>query len=171
MRKKAFLKTVGKVLSLLFVIGTLVAAVSTVPPEAWQDFGKRAALLSVGMRRPVQSIQLLGSLEKYHSVGTSNSSATTTTTTTAVLGSGIRQPITTTTEVQKKEGGGTVLTKQLSAGSTFIQGVAYKNSSKQQVDIAAALKHKPALSFSQNSTAPQVLITHTHTTECYLGYD
>ena len=171
MRKKAFLKIVGKVLSLLFVIGTLVAAVSTVPPEAWQDFGKRAALLSVGMRRPVQSIQLLGSLEKYHSVGTSNSSATTTTTTTAVLGSGIRQPITTTTAVQKKEGGGTVLTKQLSAGSTFIQGVAYKNSSKQQVDIAAALKHKPALSFSQNSTAPQVLITHTHTTECYLGYD
>ncbi len=172
MREKSILKTFGKFLSIVVVIGALSAAVSVVPLETWKSFGKRAALLSVGMRRPAQSIQLLGNWGEYHSAGTSNSTVSTTTAPTASLGSGVRQPLTTTTaEVQRKEGGGTVLTKQLSAGNTFIQGVAYKNSSKQNVDIAAALKHKPAISFSQTSVAPQVLITHTHTTECYLGYD
>lgn len=172
MKRKSVFKILGKFLSLLAVIGTLIVAVLMVPLEAWQNFGKQAALLSIGMRRPAQSIQLLGNWEEHHSAGTSGSGVVTTTTTTAVsLGSGIRQPLTTTAEVQQKEGGGTVLTKQLSAGSTFIQGVAYKNSSKKNVDIAAALKHKPAISFSQTSVAPQVLITHTHTTECYLGYD
>lgn len=171
MRKQSIFKIFGKVLSTVAVIGLLIAAVSVVPLETWQNFGKQAALLSIGMRRPAESIQLLGNWEEYHSAGTSNSSVATTTATTASLGSGVRQPLTTTSAVQKKEGGGTVLTKQLSAGSTFIQGVAYKNSSKRDVDIAAALKHKPAISFSQTTTAPQVLITHTHTTECYLGYD
>ncbi len=171
MKKTSIFKIFGKFLAIVTVLGTILLAVSIVPMETWQDFGKRAALLSLGMRRPVQSIQMLGNWEEYHSLGTSNSSVTTTTATTVGLGSGVRQPLTTTAEVQRKEGGGTVLTKQLSAGSTFIQGVAYKNSSKQNVDIAAALKHKPAISFSRNSTAPQVLITHTHTTECYLGYD
>ncbi len=170
MKQTSFFKILGKILSIFAVIGALLAAVSVVPLETWQNFGKRAALLSIGMRRPAQSIQLLGNWEEHHSAGIS-SGVTATTATTASLGSGVRQPLTTTSGVQQKEGGGTVLTKQLSAGSTFIQGVAYKNSSKQNVDIAAVLKHKPAISFSQNSTAPQVLITHTHTTECYLGYD
>lgn len=168
MKQKPIFKKVGAVFSCLAVFGAIFAVIATVPMTMWQDFGKRAALLSVGMYRPADSIQLIGEWAAHRSPGPTQSSSTT-----VSLGSGVRQPLTTATTLtpEQKEGGGTVLTKQFTTGNTVVQGVAYKNNTKQEIDIAAALQRKPAFSFSQTSPAPQVLIVHTHTTECYLSYD
>lgn len=170
--RKAILKVIAIFTVTATMLGAVLLVVVTVPPTVWHSLGQRAALLSVGMRQPLEGAQLI---EQWFERGTAAAAGeTTVVSTTAALGSAIKQPLATTTAnltVKRQEGGGTVLTKQLSSGTEFIQGVAFKNSSKKAVDIAGALRHKPALSFSQTSTAPQVLITHTHTTECYLRYD
>ncbi len=170
--RKVILKIIALGTVIATVLGAVLLVVFTVPDTVWHNLGQRAALLSVGMRQPLEGVQLV---EQWFERGTAAAVGKTTAVShSVVLGSTIKQELTTTTAnvtVNRQEGGGTVLTKQLSSGADFVQGVAFKNNSKQTVDIAAALQHKPALSFSQTSTAPQVLITHTHTTECYLRYD
>lgn len=72
--------------------------------------------------------------------------------------------------IPEKSSGGTVLTEQLSPGSDFVDGVAVRNSSGLTLDIADLLSRKPAISIT-DTAEPQVLLMHTHTTECYLDYD
>ena len=91
-----------------------------------------------------------------------------------VLGEVVMQAVTSAPSAavpEKQAGAGVVLTQQISAGKTFVQGVAVKNNTKQSVDIAAALARTPKIAFDAATADVQVLITHTHTTECYLGYD
>ncbi len=72
--------------------------------------------------------------------------------------------------VPEKSSGGTVLTEMLSPGSDFVDGVAVRNGSDMSLDIAELLSRKPDIAITDTSE-PQVLIMHTHTTECYLDYD
>ncbi len=162
--KKRILQTIAWVT----VLGMIVLAVQAVPPELLLSVGKQAALLSVGLQQPEESSQMLGELIKPPALAPSGALSEQ-----VILGNILMEPVTGEEGVvpEKKAGGGTVLTQQLSAGKTFVQGVAIKNNTKKTVDIAAALAKTPALNFSATSKEVQVLITHTHTTECYLGYD
>ena len=65
---------------------------------------------------------------------------------------------------------GGVLVAVLAVGDTLLHGIAVKNRSGTAVDIAAALRD-PLPRKWQNTTEPQVLIVHTHTTEAYMTYD
>lgn len=65
--------------------------------------------------------------------------------------------------------GGKIVEIQMTTGSNFIQGVAIKNGSSRTVDISSQLKIKPDIKIT-DSVNPQVLIMHTHTTECYMSY-
>lgn len=165
-----------RILKWLFTLAALSAAAAVlcnVPLAQWLSLGKRAALLSIGLNQPGDSVQLISGWVQRETAGATDS---TTATTPIVNVSGVSLDTAVTSAVPKESGtvtagGGTVLTQQLSSGSSFTDGVAVNNRYGQTVDIAAALKHEPALSFDAQETAPQVLITHTHTTECYLERD
>ena len=161
-----------KLLCRLAVAGAIVgvtAAATALPHDTLTLLGERAAQLAVGLREPRGSVELLS--------GTFTRPTAAATVPTITVGEGFTQAVTTTatavttTAPSKAEGGGVVLTQQLSAGSDFVQGVAIRNKSGKTVSIAEALKRKPSLDLKRGSTAPQVLIVHTHTTECYMAYD
>ncbi len=157
-------------LALIAVCGVVIAGVAVIPTEALTRVVKRAALLSVGLQQPEGSAEIIsgwvtkpsaaapgGALREQH----------------VILGEVAVQAVTTPSAdiPEKQAGAGVVLTQQMSAGKTFIEGVAIKNNTKTAVDIAAALAHTPDIDFDKNTQDIQVLITHTHTTECYLDYD
>lgn len=169
-------------MALITGAGLMVSAVLTVsytiPTESLLSFAQCAALLSAGLRHPEGSVQVLDEWMTRPTADAGNS------TTLPEPSAGITQPLSTTaapstapTEPTKagndtaSGSSGRVLTQQLSAGSDFVQGVAIQNKSGKTVDIAASLKHVPALSLSKTTDKPQVLIVHTHTTECYLQRD
>lgn len=153
------------------VCGLLVLAVTAIPAETFRQIMEHAALLSVGMQQPEESAEIISG---WVSAPSANAPGGALLKEQVILGEVLMQAVTPTLSVSipdKQAGAGVVLTQQLSAGKTFVQGVAIKNNTKTTADIAAALARKPAIQFDKNSTAVQVLITHTHTTECYLGYD
>lgn len=153
---------------LLAVCSTVAVGVGVLPTDAWHTIGERAAMLAVGLQKPQETTEMIGSMMR-PSLQAPNGALSEE----VILGNILVQPVTSTEGVipEKKAGGGTVLTQQLSAGKEFIQGVAIKNNTGKAADIADALKRKPAVAFDKTSDKVQVLITHTHTTECYLGYD
>lgn len=57
----------------------------------------------------------------------------------------------------------------MDTGSSFKYGIATLNRSGTSVDVGEALKQPLTLTFQQ-TTQPQVLIVHTHTTEGYMTY-
>ncbi len=169
MKKRS--KFIVCMLCAVVLIGGAAAGVTAVPATVLHSWGERAALFSAGLRQPKEGAALLSGWLTRETAAAPGDTATTPT---VSVGEGSRQPATTaptTSTVARKEGGGTVLTQQLSAGSNFVQGVAIRNKSGLSVDVAKALAHTPALSLTKNSKTPQVLIMHTHTTECYLSHD
>ncbi len=163
-------RILGGLLSVVVLVGSVTAAALIVPPDTLRLVGERAALLSAGLRQPADGVELLDGWL------TRETAAAAVTVPTVSLGEGRTQTVTTTTTttavtVVRKAGSGTVLTQQMSAGSDFVQGVAIRNKSGKTVSIADSLAHTPALSLVKGSDKPQVLITHTHTTECYMSYD
>lgn len=150
------------------VVATVV--VSAVPNDTWLSLGQKAAAAAVGMSKPQQSVEWLQSQNE-------EEPSTTTTTTlppTPALKTAVQAPTTLAvpqTNGTIVKGGGVVLTKQLSSGSSFVEGVAIKNSHGFDVDVSAALAKPFSLSVDKKESAPQVLIVHTHTTECYLTHD
>jgi stage II sporulation protein P len=156
------------------VAAAVAVVLAAVPAGDWLSLGKHAALLSVGLSQPQDSVHLLNEWVQRENAEPTEETMGTTVPTISLGEVQIQTAVTTAVPIGQGKipvGGGTVLTQQLSSGSSFIQGVAVKNNYGKTVDIAAALQHTPALSFNKNETAPQVLITHTHTTECYLERD
>ncbi|MBR5539862.1 MAG: stage II sporulation protein P [Clostridia bacterium] len=159
------------VIVLTAVCGLLGLAVTAIPTDTFTQVMEHAALLSVGLQQPGESAEIIsgwvtkptaaapgGALSEQH----------------VILGEVIMQAVAampSTAVPEKQAGAGVVLTQQLSAGKEFVQGVAIKNNTKTAADIAAALAHTPDIAYDKTSADIQVLITHTHTTECYLGYD
>lgn len=136
---------------------------SRVPSAAWFAVGKQAAQLATLLRSPSEGVSFWS--DRRTTVPTMPVEA--------FVGEGVTRRVTTTTTatVKREDGAVAVLTQQMSAGSDFVQGVAVRNKTGKTVDVAAALSHVPKLSLKAGLTAPQVLITHTHTTECYAAHD
>lgn len=74
-----------------------------------------------------------------------------------------------TLQVSASESGGRVLSQTIDkSGATASFGdVFIKNQTEKVVDIQKALSNKPKFNIKQNSKQPQVLIVHTHATECF----
>lgn len=150
-----------------------------IPSEALLDWGRKAALLSVGMQQPEGgAVALSERLERRNAGG--NAGATTTThstgyATTQAMAPGEQephpdQPVDAKPVIPTKAGdGGTVLEQKMAVGSGFVQGVAIKNASGKAIDIASQIAVKPKIAIKSISE-PQVLIVHTHTTEGYMRY-
>lgn len=167
--KRSTKQRLGQLVAVAVTLCCIAAAVLAVPPETLQKLGERAAQLSAGLRQPRDGIELLGGYMTRRTAA----DRVPVTSPTVVLGSVQSHAVTTTTTTTavRKDGGGAILTQQMSAGSSFVQDVAIRNKSGKTVNIASSLAHTPALGLTKNSDKPQVLIVHTHTTECYMSYD
>lgn len=175
----------------LLAIGTVAVcaalAVGGLSGDQLLAFGQRMALLSVGIMQPEGGAQALsGRLDRSPAAqegddgsesikGQDTSPTTASTTAPYEPGSsdqeGPDQPADTNKVIPPEAGdGGKITESRLTLGSTFVQGVAIKNSSSATVNIAEQLKIAPNLGIT-NTDAPQVLIVHTHTTEAYMAYD
>ena len=157
----------GQLVAIVTTLCCIATTVLVVPPHVRQTLGERAAQLSAGLRRPRDGVQLLSG----HMTRPTAADGMPITSPTVLLGSVQSQAVTPTTTAVRKDGSGVVLTQQMSAGSGFVQDVAIRNKSGKTVDLVSVLKHVPKLGLAKNSSTPQVLIVHTHTTECYLSYD
>lgn len=157
-------------IAVLAVCGLLGLAVTAIPADAFTRVVERAALLSVGLQQPQESADIISEWVTRPSVAAPGGAISEQR---VILGEVTVQAVTSPSAdaPEKQAGAGVVLTQQLSVGTTFTEGVAIKNNSKTTADIAAALAHTPNIEFDSNSDDIQVLITHTHTTECYLDYD
>ncbi len=157
--------------ALIAVCGLLIVAISAIPAEALTRVMEQAALLSVGLQQPEGSAEIISGWVTKPPAGAPGGALSEQR---VILGEVTVQAVIaapSTTVPEKQAGAGVVLTQQLSAGKTFTEGVAIKNNTKTAANIAAALAHTPDIDFDVNSDDIQVLITHTHTTECYLDYD
>lgn len=155
---------------LIAVCGLLGLVVTAIPAEAFGKIMERAAFLSVGLQQPEESAQIISGWVKKPSAAAPGGAFSEQR---VILGEVTMQAVAKPSGAvpEKQVGAGVVLTQQISAGKTFTEGVAIKNNTKTAVNIATALKRKPNIAFDMTSAEVQVLITHTHTTECYLEYD
>lgn len=173
--------------AVLVTAACFAMAVGNIPRDALFSFGQAMALLSAGLQQPEGgAVALNGRLEHLPSGNSPGSSGDSWTPGSASSGdAGAQNPgdsdvfptddgSNTASATQgvppRSESSGDVITQQISAGSSFIQGIAIKNASSRSIDVAAELAQKPELGLT-DTTEPQVLIMHTHTSECYMTYD
>ena len=69
-----------------------------------------------------------------------------------------------------KQGKGGMVTEKQMTGSYIVENIAVKNNAGRKLDIAKEFQILPKIPV-KSTDEPQVLILHTHTTECYLTYD
>ena len=182
--QKKVRRAIRAVLGVLAASACVAALCGDLGREVLLEWGGRLAMLSVGIQKPDGGAEALsGRLQRQPSAAgnttlapTDGTTAPTTATTTpppTEWENGITWPALPSLPsavVPEKSSGGTVLTEMLSPGSDFVDGVAVRNGSDMSLDIAELLSRKPDIAITDTSE-PQVLIMHTHTTECYLDYD
>ncbi len=143
-------------------------------PFDWVKLGRAATLLAASLQQPRNAAAVLGAqaaedLPADAAVTQPPNAALPTTTSPLVTA----PPTTTrpsTVIPPKADGtGGKIVTRKIT-GDTLRDGIAWRNSSGQAVNITAALKATLSMRFAQTAE-PQVLIVHTHTTEGYMLYD
>lgn len=134
--------------------------------EKWADLGRDAAALSAGMLQPQTTASTSASVPDTDHAGmidTEDRFSVESGTPVVNTGASVTVPT-------KSKKSGTVVTEQLSSGKYVVKKVAIKNSAGKDIDIAKQFSVLPNIKVLKNQK-PQVLILHTHTTECYLDYD
>ena len=181
-------QAVKTAVGILAAASCVAALAGNLSRDTLLSWGQGLALFSVGLRQPEGGAEALnGYLERQPAnagTGTSSSVDEPGTPSTTVPGTtpstpdtdqeGIRWPelpVVPETPIPEQTGkGGIVREEQMSSGDHFVEGVAIRNKSSTQVDIAEILAHRPDIHIT-DTDEPQVLIMHTHTTECYMAYD
>ena len=149
-------------LPLLLCVSLLIGAVRAVPTADWVSVGKGAALLVMGLEHPRATVAYA-----QKTIGRQEAPTAPTVPTHPQTGAvpALSEPII----PPKKDGGGAVSEEQVSGGVEIVPMVRVKNNSGVEWGFAALLSKGMPLSVTP-SDAPQVLIVHTHTTECYMSY-
>ncbi len=163
-------------IGILTAASCLTAALVAVPGETWLSLGQSLAMLSAGMQQPEGgAVALSERFEHRHAGGSTTTSGPPGTTGSTAGGTGEQDlpadETTATKPIPPRAGdGGDIVEQMLTTGSSFVEGVAIKNISGVAIDIAEQLGIAPDLGLTDTSE-PQVLIVHTHTTEGYMSYD
>ena len=163
-------------IGILTASSCLTAALIAVPGDTWLSMGRSLAMLSAGMQQPEGgAVALSERFEHRHAGGSTTAPGHSGTTGSTAGGSGEQNlpadETTATRPIPPRAGdGGDIVEQMLTIGSSFVEGVAIKNISGVSIDVAEQLGIAPDLGLTDTSE-PQVLIVHTHTTEGYMGYD
>ncbi len=178
-RKQSFIGKVRITIAAITLTGSIVMVVGGASGGEILDFGRGLAMLSVGIMQPEGGVQALNErLERIPAPGGNNnydlgdSGGLSYTPgggmqTSGELGS---SSLISSGVVPAEAGdGGKIVEQKFDPGTGFVQGVAIKNISSRTIDIAKEIKIPPAIKITDSSD-PQVLIMHTHTTESYMTY-
>lgn len=152
-------------------------AVGNIPRDAaFFQFGQSLALLSAGLQQPEGgAVALNGRLEQLPSgnspgkngeswiPGASSEEADAQKPEDADS-SGSDTPLVPATREPppRSENSGDIVTQQISAGSSFVQGIAIKNASSRTVDIASELAQKPDLGLTDTTEPAGAYHAHPH---------
>ncbi len=140
----------------------LLTAVRGVSPTQWVSFGKGTARLLMGLQNPEQSIVYMK--QQFSAQET---------TTVPTVPDNVFLPVAPTISAPiippKGDGGGAVSEDQISGGVPIATGVSVKNNSGVDYPFLQLLEAGMPFAVTP-SNEPQVLIVHTHTTECYMDY-
>ncbi len=152
-------------------------------PIDWGEVSRRAALVAMGLRQPIQAVQMAEHqfAGQQTQVQTNPSTEVPPWEYTPPVDTTVPDiptatvpltapPVTMITPPAEKGDGGKVIEKKMSTGDRSKSGIATINRSGTTVDIAAALAREWSLTFAATD-APQVLILHTHGSEGYMTYD
>ncbi|MBR2319281.1 MAG: stage II sporulation protein P [Clostridia bacterium] len=138
-----------------------------------QGWGQRLALMAAGLRSPAHAVTLLDERLSHGKPSAPSpfegSGDTTAPDLPAAAPTIETPPITMVTPPENRGDGGKIREKTVNTGDRG-SGVAITNRSGTTVDIAAALAKEVTVKW-QETTEPQVLILHTHTTEGYMTYE
>jgi len=154
--------------------GLATAALVAVLPVNWRRLGEGLTLTAAALHQPQNAVALLEERLTPSPVVTLPGE-----TAPPSLGEGDRTgvlavpdvPAAAPVTVPPEDGtGGKILTRTLDPGDTTRHPVAVRNRSNRTVDIDTALATAFRGRFT-DTTQPQVLILHTHTTEGYMTYD
>lgn len=160
------LRTIG----ILLLVGTLcIVLCGSIHAETWVQWGRTAASLSAGMWQPQMQLSITNGVMQ-HSPSESPHTVTQEGTTTTTIAQSVNHTTAATSVPTRAKNSGTVVTEQLSSGKYVVGKIAIKNSADKNIDIAKQFSILPDITVLKSNT-PQVLILHTHTTECYLDYD
>lgn len=161
MRMKQIGDILVRALPLVLCVALMGLALYAVWPLEWRVVGEEAASLVMGLQHPLESADVL--VEQLTAT-----QADTAPTLPSVSASAAAQS-TASVIPPKGDGGGAVSEEQLGGGVNVAGLVTVKNVSGVDYDFATLLAAgTPTAAVS--STAPQVLIVHTHATESYMPY-
>ena len=149
-------------LPFLLCVTVLVTAVRAVSPSGWYRITKGAAMVVMGLEHPQESLEYAR-----HTLAKQETQTAPTVPTNVQTGvvPASAEPII----PPKKDGGGAVSEEQVGGGVGITPTVRVKNNSGADWDLAALLGKGMPFTLTP-SAEPQVLIVHTHTTECYMSY-
>lgn len=139
----------------------LLTAVYAVPISQWRSIGKSTALLLMGLQNPQNTAVYAQKVLDTPAVAMPAVPAYDASQTVPAISEPIIPP--------KGDGGGAVSEEQVGGGVAVSDIVYVKNNSGVERDFRALLEAGMPFE-NQPSDEPQVLIVHTHTTECYMTY-
>lgn len=158
------MKRIGHLLATLLPIGLvaslLLLCVHAVPADRWQVIGERAAIVAAALSSPRETALYAKTLveeQQEESAPTVPSSVT------------AAEPATASVIPPKGDGGGVVSEQQVGGGEQVASGITVKNKSGVSFDYASLLTEGSPVALD-DTDEPQVLIVHTHATECYMPY-
>jgi len=140
----------------------LVGALRAVPTASWEQLAEGSALLVIGLHNPPRSpasAQETVEPSRYAPLPTMPTYPQTAAVPT------VNEPII----PPKGDGGGAVSEEQIGGGTEITPTVSVKNNSGRERDFKALLQAGMPFTLTPGEE-PQVLIVHTHTTECYMSY-
>ncbi len=148
------LRRIGLPLCALMVAAVLLCRV---PASAWNVIGEHALFCAVGLRHPAE--QQAASVQE-------PSGGTVSAPTYPSDPRGYTEVVSVSAIPPKGDGGGAV-TEETIGGSPVVGAVAVKNTSGAEYDLQALLEDTLP---SVTGDEVQVLIVHTHASECYMSY-
>ncbi len=149
-------------LPLLLCVALLAVGVRYVPLSDWRMIGERAALVLTGLQRPREAVSYLKQTDLQEQ------SVTLPTVPTAVFPKSV-PALSSPIIPPKGDGGGAVSEESVGGGVDVGAGIYVKNNSGVSYDYAALLAGGMPIK-TASTDEPQVLIVHTHATECYMSY-
>ncbi len=152
---------VGRGLLLLVLATVLVMGAMRVPVDTWIAWGSTAAIVSAGLEHPKESVTYIQTVQ----VPDADNAHPT-----VPAGNGVGVLAATNAVIPPKgDGGGTVEEQTLGGGTAVCDGVTAKIADGVTWDLTALAAAGSPLT-ATDTDAPQVLIVHTHATECYMPY-
>lgn len=137
------------------------------------NLGRRAAMLSVAIMQPEGGVQALSERLVHKSTPQVTSKPSSDSGTGAINTDEQSPDITipeSSDQIPPEAGdGGKVQEEEVTIGSNFTDGIAIKNASSSSINVDEEFSVAPKLNLT-NTSDPQVLIVHTHTTEAYMTY-